>query len=466
MTATLSVCAGPPASLSPPSTPGPACAPDPLAGVRGTSPWLSISWAAKTERDDLLPQLLERLVRRGMPVIGGPGIDAPMADRVQDAARPTPVIIDYDDDLVATFSGPVIWVLDEAADSLDDVIRARLASPDVTYLLHPRSLPDLVKPEVRLVQVCDASISLTDCARSSVMTLINEPASLPSPMWAVVRFLLSAGGQHPTDGARALLCPPSLLPEESTGKGRDLQFGRPVPARSRPGHRRRRPTQPQPRCGIWPLTMPAASARLLRASGPGPQPERGLSESDDQTGPKDLVRALAWFLTCDPFTSLNWDDVTQLQEGVPSASRGQAHRERRPVEPVRVLGARARPRLRAAARQRPARQPGPRLHSGRAPDGPGRLGKGSAHRRRRRGRPHHRGTARAAGRPLLAVAGPSAARARVIQPLLRPAMRADQDWIRLEHRSDAARDILLADPDAASGTRRVSEITITGSLDD
>jgi ATP-dependent DNA helicase RecQ len=138
-----------------------AVAPDPLVAVRGTSPWVSISWADKTERNDLLPQLLERLVRRGMPVIGGPGIDAPMADRVQDAALPAPVIIDYDDDLAATFSGPVIWVLDEAADSLDDAIRVRLASTDLTYLIHPRSLPDLVKPGVRLVQVCDASVSLT-----------------------------------------------------------------------------------------------------------------------------------------------------------------------------------------------------------------------------------------------------------------------------------------------------------------
>jgi ATP-dependent DNA helicase RecQ len=134
---------------------------DPLAGVRGDSPWLSITWTDKAERNDLLPQLLERLVRRGMPVIGGPGIGAPMAERVQDAALPTPVIIDYDQDLVATFSGPLIWVLDEAADSLDDGIGARLGSTDLTYLLHPRSLPDLVKPEVRLAQVCDATISLT-----------------------------------------------------------------------------------------------------------------------------------------------------------------------------------------------------------------------------------------------------------------------------------------------------------------
>jgi superfamily II DNA helicase RecQ len=137
-----------------------AAAPDPLAAVRGASPWLSISWADKTERNNLLPELLERLVRRGMPVIGGPGIDASTADRVQDAALPAPVIIDYDADLAATFSGPVIWVLDEAADSLDDAIRVRLAGIDLTYLIHPRSLPDLVKP-VRLVQVCDASVSLT-----------------------------------------------------------------------------------------------------------------------------------------------------------------------------------------------------------------------------------------------------------------------------------------------------------------
>ena len=78
------------------------------------------------ERNDLLPQLLERLVRRGMPVIGGPGVKAPMADRVQDAALPAPVIIDYDDDLAATFPGPVIWVLDDDSDCLDDAIRARL----------------------------------------------------------------------------------------------------------------------------------------------------------------------------------------------------------------------------------------------------------------------------------------------------------------------------------------------------
>jgi hypothetical protein len=45
-------------------------------------------------------------------------------------------------------------------------------------------------------------------------------------------------------------------------------------------------------------------------------------------------------------------------------------------------------------------------------------------------------------------------------------MRGDHEWISLGQQSDAARDIFLTDPDAAIGTRRVSEITIIGSLDD
>ena len=53
----------------------PARGSDPLAAARGGSSWLSISWGSEQERDDLLPQLLGRLVRRGMPVIGGPGVD-------------------------------------------------------------------------------------------------------------------------------------------------------------------------------------------------------------------------------------------------------------------------------------------------------------------------------------------------------------------------------------------------------
>ena len=137
----------------------PSRTPDPLAAVRGASSWLSISWTDKRERDDLLPQLLERLVRRGMPVIGGPGLDSRLAARVQESAWPAPVITDYDDDLVVTFRGPVIWVLDDATPSLGGVVLDRLNSADLTYLLHPRSLPAPDRPSVRLVQVCDGPLS-------------------------------------------------------------------------------------------------------------------------------------------------------------------------------------------------------------------------------------------------------------------------------------------------------------------
>ena len=76
---------------------------DPLADIRGSSSWLSIWWGNRQERDDLLPQLLERLARRGMSVIGGPGITARLAAQVQEVTWPSPVIVDYDDDLVTTF---------------------------------------------------------------------------------------------------------------------------------------------------------------------------------------------------------------------------------------------------------------------------------------------------------------------------------------------------------------------------
>ena len=59
------------------------------------------------------------------------------------------------------------------------------------------------------------------------MTLINEPASFPSHRYGLwSRFLLSVGGQYPAERARAMLCPPSLLPEETRAK--DETFNRAV----------------------------------------------------------------------------------------------------------------------------------------------------------------------------------------------------------------------------------------------
>ena len=148
------------------------------------------------------------------------------------------------------------------------------------------------------------------------MTLINEPASFPSQIWAVARFLLSTGGQYPAERARAMLCPSALLPEETRAKdetfnqavrtlqdlglvaveGDDLSLA-PVARELSPGD-------------------VDGFADLVRRAALESDRNTGLAESDDQTGPKDLVRALAWFLTLDAFTPIGLGEVTQQQRGV------------------------------------------------------------------------------------------------------------------------------------------------------
>jgi superfamily II DNA helicase RecQ len=134
---------------------------DPLAAARGDSPWLSIWWSQVLERDDLLPQFLASLARRGMAVIGGPGLVPGLAAEVQEAAFPAPVITDYDADLLASFAGPLTWVLAEETLSLEQTILDRLNSDEPTYLVHARSLLAPDRPGIRLIEVCDASLSLT-----------------------------------------------------------------------------------------------------------------------------------------------------------------------------------------------------------------------------------------------------------------------------------------------------------------
>src|SRR2546430_397572 len=47
------------------------------------------------------------------------------------------------------------------------------------------------------------------------MAMLNVSASLPSPMWAVMRFLAASQSPVPRDRARSLLSPPTLLAENS-----------------------------------------------------------------------------------------------------------------------------------------------------------------------------------------------------------------------------------------------------------
>ncbi|MBO3752585.1 DEAD/DEAH box helicase [Streptosporangiaceae bacterium NEAU-GS5] len=111
---------------------------DPLRPARGGSPLLAIAWRTADERRDHIPDLLVRLARRGMSVIGGPGCLDDLAMRLQRDALPFPVIVDADRDLLRTYDGPIIWLLGGHRE-IDIEIRQRLQAGWITYLVHAES---------------------------------------------------------------------------------------------------------------------------------------------------------------------------------------------------------------------------------------------------------------------------------------------------------------------------------------
>ena len=303
------------------------------------------------------------------------------------------------------------------------------------------------------------------------MALINEGASFPSYVWAVVRFLLSAGGQYPADSARELLCPATLMPgdtatfNDAVGTLKDLALV----------------TDDDGELSLSPAARKlspddvAGFSDLLRRAVLGQAQNAGLDGSGDQTvtkdaGAKDLVRALAWFLTLDAFTPLGLDDVTQLQESAFPARLGKAIvndvRWDRFVYWAPALGFAAQSLLDKDQGQRQVRRLVPdctvavrRTVLAVWPKGE-RIDAADAIDRIIEELPVLPG-----GRYSRMLGLPAPA-TDVASSLSSALLRGDHEWISLEQRSDAARDVFLTDPDAASGRRRVSEIIITGSLDD
>ncbi len=123
---------------------------DPLAHHRGASSYLGLWWSADSERIGRLPRLLELLARRGMPVLGGPGVSAQLVDSLQREVAPHRIVWDYDLDLLRFYAGPIIWVLGDDHAPFDDALLSRLDSPDVTYLVHPRNTRDPHRPDHHL----------------------------------------------------------------------------------------------------------------------------------------------------------------------------------------------------------------------------------------------------------------------------------------------------------------------------
>ncbi|MFG2683735.1 protein DpdG [Streptomyces sp. NPDC048392] len=141
------------------------------------------------------------------------------------------------------------------------------------------------------------------------MTLLNVEAAIPSQTWAVVRLLTYFGKSIALDDARALLSPPPLRADEAkprppfdsalsslqdlglvhvdkeskelslAGKARDLAGNDDL----------------------------VAYTCILRRAVLDAEYNRELGADNERTGPRDLTRALAWFLMHDPMEpAVDW----------------------------------------------------------------------------------------------------------------------------------------------------------------
>lgn len=143
------------------------------------------------------------------------------------------------------------------------------------------------------------------------MALLNDPASQPSQMWAVVRHLAFAKKPVKYERAKMLLSPSSLGDDGRTFEWAvDTLKMLGMVAQADPGQ----------------LSLEGAARQLdaedlgafsavLRDRVLAPDLNAGVGDDSSQAGPRDLTRALAWFLSLDPMTtSLNWNDAERLQE--------------------------------------------------------------------------------------------------------------------------------------------------------
>lgn len=298
------------------------------------------------------------------------------------------------------------------------------------------------------------------------MAIINEGASLPSPTWAVVRYLLSVGGQCPTERARALLCPAALLPEDKRAK--DETFSQALRTLQGLGLVSVNGDDLSLAPVVRGLSIDGLAdyTDLLRRVILDPDRNAGLSDEKNQTGPKDLVRALAWFLNCDAFTPLGLTEVTRQQEGAFAS-----HLPNPIVNSVRwnrfVYWA---PGLGFASQELLGdSSEGERL----VPDCTVAVCRTILSTWEKDERVEATDAIDRIVEELPVLPGGRYSRSLGLRESTASLASSlsfallcghDRGWIELGRRSDAAREVLLADPDNASGTRRVTEITIRGSL--
>jgi hypothetical protein len=301
------------------------------------------------------------------------------------------------------------------------------------------------------------------------MTLLNEPASFPIAMWIVARHLAANRSQgHPRESMREMLSPQSLLPQDK--RDTDTAFDSALWTLQELGVVRIEDHNVSLSNVGSALALDdfAAFSDLLRHQILEPKRNVTIADSADQSGPKDLVRALSWFLTLDPFRTMSHDDVVQRQHGALAEHLGSPL-----VNDVRwnrftywapALGLVAYPLI---------PPPDSRAQT-LVPD----CAKAVQRTVRQKWAPHTRLVARDAvtaiiddlpvlpdGRYSAALGLPNDAAD--VSATLSFALLCGEEygWLKLDRRSDADDEVLLADPDQASGVRAVTHVEILEPAD-
>jgi hypothetical protein len=134
--------------------------------------------------------------------------------------------------------------------------------------------------------------------------LLNVDDPLPQYLVVMLRLLVHAGGAMPVDEARALLTPPSV-------DGRKV-FDASLSSLIRLGVVVREDDRIT---SVGCATIePDDVVDALRLAVLAPDNNTGVGEDATQVGPRDLVRALCWFLTNDPTAAaLGWSEVQARQ---------------------------------------------------------------------------------------------------------------------------------------------------------
>ncbi|WP_318272096.1 protein DpdG [Microbispora triticiradicis] len=145
------------------------------------------------------------------------------------------------------------------------------------------------------------------------MALINDPASRPAPMWALVRFLASEKHPVSVERAKGLLTPPGIV--GSDHKVFDWAASTLESLR----------LLSQSEDGLLRLAGPAqtldgddytAFTNVLRNAVLSPELNLAIGDNSSQHGPRDLCRALCWFLTLDPAgEAIGRENYPRLQAG-------------------------------------------------------------------------------------------------------------------------------------------------------